>query len=186
MSEFANTGAAAIRSKAIDFMNRVVNQVRNEAVLNLSGKVLNVDTGRLRTSVTGSAKVAASGNTVTGSVGTNVWYGVMWEETGHKAFEVVPRVAKALKIRVGTAIGYRRKTREIFAKGGIFIYRKRARIPAAAPRPFIKPAFDAAMGFIEQLHAEYYGSVFKKGKGGIVIKVRGDDGRIETKTIPWS
>jgi len=91
----------------------------------LSGQVLNVQTGRLRSSITG--QIYEYSDEIIGKVGTNVEYGRLWELGGViPEHEVVPRRAQAL---------------HFFYKGAE-VFCKRARIPArkVEPRPFLAPS----------------------------------------------
>jgi hypothetical protein len=94
----------------------------------LTGRVLKVRTGRLRSSIGHGAPGSVSRQETTPStsiyyVGTNVSYGVAWER-GIAAKDIVPVRAKALRFMVG----------------GEVIFRKRVHIPAQAPRQFLEPA----------------------------------------------
>ncbi len=94
----------------------------------LTGQVLKVRTGRLRSSISDRT---VSRQEITGTssiyyVGTNVSYGVAWER-GIKAHDVVPVKAKALRFEIG----------------GQVLFRKRVHIPAQAPRQFLEPALQA-------------------------------------------
>ncbi len=102
----------------------------------LSGQVLKVRTGRLRTSITqgqpdSRSRFESTPLTSYAYVGTNVSYGRIWEYEGIPAHDVVPVRAKALR----------------FVIGGEVLFRKRARIPAQGPRPFLKPALAAIAPF---------------------------------------
>ena len=87
----------------------------------LTGQVLHVRTGRLKSSIT--QRFESTAEMATSIVGTNVSYGVMWEK-GIAAHDVVPVKAKALRFEIG---------------GQIF-FRKKVHIPAQAARPFLEPA----------------------------------------------
>lgn len=94
----------------------------------LTGQVLRVRTGRLRSSITQGApgslsRFESTPDKAIAYVGTNVSYGVAWEK-GLPARDVVPIRAKALRFEIG----------------GEVIFRKRAHIPAQAPRKFLEPA----------------------------------------------
>lgn len=97
----------------------------------LTGAALRVQTGRLRSSVTKTPSKGALHNGIIFQVlvGSNVWYGKMWEE-GFKipAYTIYPRVAKALR----------------FTIGGRTIFAKKVNIPArtVAARPWLGPAVD--------------------------------------------
>ena len=87
----------------------------------LTGQVLKVRTGRLRSSVTD--RFESTPTTAVSTVGTNVSYGVAWEK-GIAAHDIVPIHAKALRFEIG---------------GEVF-FRKKVHIPAQAPRQFLEPA----------------------------------------------
>jgi hypothetical protein len=94
----------------------------------LTGQVLRVRTGRLRSSIArgdpdSRSRFEATPTTATAIVGTNVSYGVDWER-GIAAHDVVPVHAKALRFEVG----------------GQVLFRKKVHIPAQAPRQFLEPA----------------------------------------------
>ncbi len=94
----------------------------------LTGQVLHVRTGRLRSSITHGAPDSVSRQEITPDssiyyVGTNVSYGVAWEK-GIRAHDIFPKRAKALRFEIN----------------GEVIFRKRAHIPAQAPRQFLEPA----------------------------------------------
>jgi hypothetical protein len=83
------------------------------------------------------------GEVITGRVeggGGPAWYGKIWEETGHKAFDVYPVNAKALR----------------FIVGGSPVFAMHAHIPAVGPKPFMKPAQDS---HTEQIVAALQGTV---------------------------
>ncbi len=94
----------------------------------LTGQVLKVRTGRLRSSIAqggtdSRSRFESTADTAIAYVGTNVSYGVAWER-GIAARDIVPIRAKALR----------------FTIGGEILFRKRVRMPAQAPRPFLEPA----------------------------------------------
>ncbi len=76
-------------------MDRAVKTVRVNVVRRkLSGQVLNVQTGRLRNSIT--TRVEKSGADVVGKVGTNVNYGKAWE-TGSRGQKPRPFLKPAVE-----------------------------------------------------------------------------------------
>lgn len=94
----------------------------------LTGQVLKVRTGRLRSSIAqGSgdsrSRFESTAEKAIAYVGTNVTYGVAWEK-GLPARDVAPVRAKALRFEIG----------------GEVIFRKRVHIPAQPPRQFLEPA----------------------------------------------
>lgn len=160
------------------FMQTVMNETRNIVIRKLTGEVLHRRTGRLASSI--FAKVAQTRRRTTGSIGTRVWYGVMWEKYGHPAYTVVAKNARALAIPTGSAIGYRKQSGRVFEKKGIeaglrsgtVIFRKRAHIPAAPPRPFIDPSIKQVQPFFRALHATTFPKVFPNDPIRIDIKVK--------------
>lgn len=105
----------------------------------LTGQVLKVRTGRLRSSITQGAKDSRSHfestpTSATAVVGTNVSYGKVWEITGRPATTIVPIKAKALRFEIG----------------GEVLFRKSVRQPAMPPRPYLKPALQAFRPFAAQ------------------------------------
>jgi hypothetical protein len=97
-----------------------------EVTRNLSGKVLKRRTARLVGSVPANSRVTDKGFTV----GTNVPYGIAWEK-GIKARTIVPRPER---------LAANKRAALMFKVGGKVIYRKSAKIPAQAPRPWLEPA----------------------------------------------
>lgn len=100
----------------------------------LSGQVLKVRTGRLRSSISqGSAMQAGDSrsgfrstpNTAVYTVGTNVKYGAAWEH-GARAHPILAKRGAALR----------------FVIGGQVLFRKRVNMPAQAARPFLAPALE--------------------------------------------
>ena len=135
--------------RALRFMRIVMNRINTKVADNLSGKVLKTRTARLKNSIV--TEVDVDGLTLRGKIGTNVFYGRIWEVTGRKAFTVRPRDKKALKIPLGAG------------GKGPFIFRKKARIPAAGPRPFIRPGIEDTQPFIRKLHAKHYQDTIELG-----------------------
>jgi hypothetical protein len=113
----------------------------------LTGQVLRVRTGRLRSSIAqGSSdsrtRFESTPNTSIAYVGTNVSYGVEWER-GIAARDIVPIRAKALRFEIN----------------GEVLFRKRAHIPAQAPRKFLEPALFEMRPIILQ----QFGAALKRG-----------------------
>lgn len=151
-----------LTSRARVFMNIVLNKIRTHTVDNLSGKVLKVRTGRLRGSIFTNIASTTNGLLV-GTIGTNVFYGRIWELTGHKAFTVRPKTKKALAFSVGKFTSATSRANLIFSKI--------AQIPAAEPRPFISPAILKADPFIKALHAKRFSDVMKDMKIEVDVKI---------------
>ena len=128
-----------IRSGLLTVMNRTGVMVRNEAVLNLTGKVLKRRSGRGASSVFWRVRLDRNGGTVT--VGSNVFYLRIWELTGLPNMVIVPRNKKALKIPVASA------------PGG-FIFRKKAVIPRTPKKPWLEPAATSQLDAIKEVAAD--------------------------------
>ena len=157
-----------LRKNSLEFMNRVLTLIRNEVVLNLTGRVLRRRTGRLVSSIT--TRVRKQATVVQGIIGTNVWYGRMWELSGYPAHVVVPIRARALKIPIGKRTTGR-GGRTLKQPKTIFIFRKRAFIPAQKARPFIAPAIAKSHPAIYALHGIYMVRSFPKEPIVVDIKV---------------
>ena len=105
----------------------------------LTGQVLKVRTGRLRTSITqgnpdSRSRFESTPIKAVAYVGTNVSYGRTWEYDGIPAHDIVPIKAKTLRFEIG---------------GEVF-FRKRVHIPQQGPRPFLRPALAAFTPFAVQ------------------------------------
>lgn len=104
--------------------------IRNEAIRNVTGRVLNRQTGHGARSIRARSGLQSRGAFI--RVFNPVFYMAAWERGFHRpAYTVVPTRAKALKI-------------PIRGIGGGFIFRKSARIPAKtfAARPWLSKAAD--------------------------------------------
>lgn len=108
-----------------------------EAKLNLSGRILNRRTGRLRNSITHKVKI--QGDKVVGTIGTNVVYGRIHELGG----EIFPRKAKALKFNI-PGVGWRTV--------------KKVTMPA---RPYLRPALEDNMSEITRILSNRITEAFK-------------------------
>lgn len=108
----------------------------------LTGQVLKVQTGRLRSSIAqgdpdSRSRFESTPTTAIAYVGTNVKYGRTWELDGIPAHDVVPVRAKALRFEID----------------GVVLFRKRVHIPGQGPRPYLAPALQEMKPLIiEQLH----------------------------------
>lgn len=125
--------------KALSFMRQVMARIERHVQLNLTGEVLRVRSGRLRGSITVNSE--QEGDTLVGRIGSNVFYAAIWEFTGHKAYTVYPKTARALRIPTGR---------------GKAVFAMYARIPAVGPKPFIRPAINEVHPFIQAIHAERF------------------------------
>lgn len=155
---------------SIDFMNSFMDHVRNIVVRKLTGEVLFRQTGRLVKSIT--TKTMYKLGIISGVIGTNVWYGVMWETEGFSAHTIVPTKAKALRIPIGQRVSFAGgRVKAIGGKRGqIVIYRKKAFIPKQAARPFLRPSLTEAHPFFLTLHKQYFPGLIPKEP--IVIQIK--------------
>jgi hypothetical protein len=109
-------------------LNVIANQlVRYIKESKLSGQVLKVRTGTLRRSITrwpqSGVEENATGN-MRVAVGTNVFYGRIWELTGTPAMTIYPKKGKFL----------------VWGKGKNRVFAKKVNKPAVAPKPWLRPA----------------------------------------------
>jgi hypothetical protein len=126
----------AIRASLPETLMGIVTEGRNyvrSKVMNekLSGQVLNRRTGTLLRSIQegGGPPVFFGPYAVRANVGTNIWYGRMWEETGHG--EIRPVNKKAL-----------------FWPGAAHPV---AFVRAQAPRPFLRPSIEESSPAFEAI-----------------------------------
>lgn len=149
-------------------VNQGGNEIRNEAVLNLTGRILHRQSGRAASSVFVQVRPYPGG--VKLLIGSDVGYLRIWELTGHRAFTIHPKKAKALAIPVFRMLPGQRGgaglARQISASVGsrvvfglrtpgqrqrtgartAFMFRKSVKIPAAAPKPWLQPAVHDRIG----------------------------------------
>lgn len=132
-----------------DARNLVRRKIMTEKLM---GQVLRRRTGTLLRSIQegGGPAELVSETHARASLGTNVWYGKMWETTGYPAHEVQAAPGKALRFQVG----------------GQVLFRKRVRIPAQAPRPFIRPALEESREAIRNLARVRVQDALKRAAGG--------------------
>lgn len=140
-------------------VTRGVIRVEREIKLNLSGKVLHVQTGRLRTSIRHRIKVMRGGKRIVGRIGTNVVYAMIHEFGG----TIVPRSGKFLTVPADGVLGSARDYEDTYAivqgdKGRImqkmgkgksrvlFWLVRSVRIPE---RPYIRPAIRDTKPLVE-------------------------------------
>lgn len=131
-------------------ITRGVLRVETAIKLNLSGKVLHVQTGRLRTSIRHKVKQMRGGKRIVGMIGTNVVYAMIHEFGG----TIVPKTGKFLTIPAEGVLGSARdydntypviqgdKGRIMQKQGNgkarvLFWLVRSVRIPE---RPYIRPA----------------------------------------------
>jgi len=108
-----------------------------DARLNLSGRVLQRRTGRLRNSITHDVKI--EGNKVVGRIGTNVIYGRIHELGG----VIKPRQAQSLRFNI-PGVGWRMA--------------KSVTIPA---RPYLRPALEDNVKDIGEIITKRIEEAFK-------------------------
>lgn len=108
-----------------------------EAKLNLSGRILNRRTGRLRNSITSDVRIA--GDKVIGRIGSNVVYARIHELGG----EIVPRRAKALKFQIGDK----------------WVTTQKVVMPA---RPYLRPAIEKNISEIGEILSRHIIEAFEK------------------------
>ncbi len=149
-----NFKAAGESLVAKTFLNKVMNLILNEATLNLTGKVLHRRSGRLVGAL--FVKVEETKSAVTGRIGiNNVFYGKIWELTGHKAYTFGPVTKKALAFGVGPYV-------TAIKRGPPIVVRKSVNIPAVGPKPFIAPAIQKLLPTLESEHKKAFLSVLTK------------------------
>ncbi len=114
-------------------MQKAVFHVARRAKLALSGQVLKVRTGRLRSSVT--TRVLRRGSEIIGTVGTNVFYGRIHElgRPGPWTIQAVRRRALA------------------FTAGGKRVIVRQVTHPGLKARPWLRPALTESRAEIEAL-----------------------------------
>lgn len=93
---------------------------------------LGVVEDRLRSSI--NFRVEKRGKEIIGLVGTNVWYGEMWEKWGHK--DIFPR-------KPGGVLAWKDQ------RTGKMMFRKH--VKAQKPRPFLGPALEQSRAKIRQI-----------------------------------
>lgn len=114
--------------------------VRNEAIRNVSGRVLRRRTGNLARNIYARSGLIRTGAQI--RTGTKVFYGAAWETGFHRrAYTVVPKRARALRIPL---------------RDGTVIFRKSATIPAQSfkPKKWLKPAADKVLPEINRIIAD--------------------------------
>ena len=132
--EFAALFQAAQREWSTLGRYRLVSWIRDKK---LAGQVLRRRSGTLARSIESESEILEDGSGF--SIGTNVIYGIGWENGFHRpAFRVIARNAKALRIAL---------------PDGRVIFRKSARIPAKTfgARPFIRPSIDENREYLLRL-----------------------------------
>lgn len=111
----------------------------------LTGQSLKVQTGRLRRSI--NYKYRESGDTMTGSVGTNVIYGAFWELGPKKSTVSVKAHTRRDAGQIAAATRTTKSgKRKVGAKGkghGTIMVKAHERRVTVQARPFLKPELDA-------------------------------------------
>lgn len=133
---------------------------RDEAVANVSGRILRRRSGKLADSIRSKVQIIEAG--VRGSLSTDVFYGRIWELKGRKAFTIKPKVFR--RRRAGIKVIIRRSKALQIAPG---VFRTRARIPAAPKRPFLHPAIEVNKDRIAQIVAESMASELDRCLDGV-------------------
>lgn len=132
--------ARKVPSEAFQTMRRATLLLQRTVMKEkLSGQVLNVKTGRLRSSIT--ARTDREAEDITGRVGTNVIYGKFWEMGGRiPAFTIRPKKAKVLRFYIR----------------GKAVFSMFAKIPARTvkARPFLAPALQEKTDVIMKMFGE--------------------------------
>lgn len=90
------------------------------------------ETGVLRSSI--NVRVEKRAKEIIGLVGTNIWYGEMWETTGHK--DIFPK-------KPGGVLAWKDQ------RTGKMMFRKH--VKAQKPRPFLGPALEQSRAKIRQI-----------------------------------
>lgn len=131
------TNAAVLIQRAImSGLRKGAQIVRNHAVLNVTGRVLKRDTGRLASSITTSVSETAGGGIL--RVGTRVNYGIAWE-LGFASYIIRPKQLMSKKSPTRFA------ALRFVPKGSTEpIFRRSVRIPAGH-RPWLRPAAEQAL-----------------------------------------
>lgn len=112
---------AAIKESLTRSALKLVNRVKSQK---LSGQVLNVQTGRLRRSITAAFKEESG--VFKAMVGTNVWYGKLWEYGFDGAMQVKAHTRKVTKVfgrdlRAAVVASVRAHTRNVHMKERSFL-----------------------------------------------------------------
>lgn len=131
---------SAVRDAVKGWGIRVVNHVKRNK---LTGQVLRVRTGRLRSSI--NERLTESGNTITSTIGTAVGYGADWERGFAGTFAVrahIRRIKSRSSHRTEWILqSYNdAKRRRVETATGIAFVSAHDRTVAQAPRPFLRPS----------------------------------------------
>jgi len=119
-------------------MNEAMILAERESKLNLSGRVLQRRSGRLRNSITHQVKI--EGDNVIGRIGTNVVYGRIHELGG----EIRPKTARALRFQI-PGVGWRMAQKVTIPK-----------------RPYLRPAIEENVSDITRILARRIEEAFEK------------------------
>lgn len=149
LRQISKSGMARAMQRA---MSTSVMKVYRRAAINLTGTVLNVQSGRLRQSL--STSVASDGTSA--SIGTNVEYAAIHEFGGRTPpHEIRPRSAKALRFVTPGFIGPMQLTKKGTlsrrASSGV-TFAKVVRHPGSVmpARPYLRPALQDSIPDIEK------------------------------------
>ena len=158
---------AAGRQWAEESGNHLVTTIKDDF---LSGQALNRRTSRLASSIF-SRKLAGPRF----EFGTNVKYGIMWEKGWSQPTEIRPIRAKVLAWKVGrnSRMAIDRKTGMMKRTRGSWIYAfaKRVVIPPQKARPYLQPARDREMPWMQALANRLYQSALDKTFFNRVIRI---------------
>ena len=131
----------------------------------LTGQVLKVRTGRLRRSI--NLKVTEDGNSITGSVGTNVAYARRFEIGGTWSENVkahVRRNREQIKAATYTTKDGKTKVGSKGRSSGAIPVKAHTRSVTVKPRPFLAPVLEEMRNPIRTRLAQAVAAGFKGGK----------------------
>lgn len=153
-----NRYPARLSASLRDSMQRSLDVVYRKVMVNLTGAVLHVQTGRLRQSI--QTEVAADN---LGTIGTNVEYAAIHEYGGvTRPHPILPR-GTALRFVNSRFIGPTRLTKRTASSGVTFA--KRVMHPGSVipPRPYMRPALESSR--------EEITLIFKRGLASVLAGV---------------
>lgn len=152
-------GAEAVERRFLVGMNHVRERLQREIRFlglkllrgvkqnRLTGQSLNVRTGRLRRSI--NLKVVEDGDSIIGSVGTNVVYGRFWEQ-GFQGIENIRAHIRKMERRSTYNVKATKTGKHNQASQGIAFVRAHQRKVDQKPRPFLVPELEAMRDEIRQ------------------------------------
>ena len=104
-------------------------------------------------------KMKKRGGSVT--VGSRVFYLRIWELTGHRAYTIVPRRRKALKIPIAAVSVPAGGGFTLVTTGG-FILRASVKMPAVQKKPWLRPALEDSLPQIRRDAARIMAKVVER------------------------